>query len=173
MRKIDCAHSRSVKTLPWPWFREGGGCIEAKIEKFWNFSLKIIFLGGNFMRGIDCAHFRSVKMLPWPWFKEISTCWISFQYTLLFPWIRVKEAFSRFGNARNRFFAWFYPYIGQKSRKNFFGEWPPNGPPFKEPVYFREVDFMRKSVKLWTFFAFTPPTVDQSVQKVPASKILL
>ena len=22
MRKIDCAHSRSVKMLPWPWFRE-------------------------------------------------------------------------------------------------------------------------------------------------------
>jgi len=29
----------------------------------------------------------------------------SLQYTLLFPWIRVKEAFSSFGNARNRFFA--------------------------------------------------------------------
>jgi hypothetical protein len=26
-----------------------------------------------------------------------------------FPWIRVKEAFSCFGNARNRFFAWNYP----------------------------------------------------------------
>ena len=33
MRGIDCAHSRIVKMLPWPWFREVGGCIEAKIEK--------------------------------------------------------------------------------------------------------------------------------------------
>ena len=45
MREIDCAHSRSVKMLPWPWFREIDVCIEAKIEKFWNFSLKILFLG--------------------------------------------------------------------------------------------------------------------------------
>ena len=34
MREIDFAHSRSVKMLPWPWFREWGGCIEAKIKHF-------------------------------------------------------------------------------------------------------------------------------------------
>ena len=34
MRGIDCAHSRIVKMLPWPWFREWGGCIEAKIKHF-------------------------------------------------------------------------------------------------------------------------------------------
>jgi hypothetical protein len=45
MRKIDCAHSWSVKMLPWSWFREIDVCIEAKIGKFSNFSLKIIFLG--------------------------------------------------------------------------------------------------------------------------------
>ena len=31
MRRTDCAHSRSVKTLPWPWFRVE---IEAKMKKF-------------------------------------------------------------------------------------------------------------------------------------------
>ena len=30
MRGIDCAHSRTVKTLPWPWFREGIGVLKRK-----------------------------------------------------------------------------------------------------------------------------------------------
>ena len=60
MRKIDCAHSRSVKMLPWPWFREIDVCIEAKIEKFWNFSLKIIFLGV-----ISCG--ESIARIPKVW----------------------------------------------------------------------------------------------------------
>ena len=30
MREIDCAHSRTVKTLPWPWFREGIGVLKRK-----------------------------------------------------------------------------------------------------------------------------------------------
>ena len=34
MRKIDCAHSRSVKTLPWPWFREGIGVLKRKSNIF-------------------------------------------------------------------------------------------------------------------------------------------
>jgi hypothetical protein len=32
MRWIDCAHSRSMKMLLWPWFREIRVCIEAKIQ---------------------------------------------------------------------------------------------------------------------------------------------
>jgi hypothetical protein len=67
------------------------------------------------MRKIDCAHSISLTMLPWPSFREIRLCieakiehvLISLQYILLFPWIR--EAFSSFGNARNRFLAWNYP----------------------------------------------------------------
>ena len=59
-RKIDCAHSRSVKMLPWPWFREIDVCIEAKFEKFWNFSLKIIFLGV-----ISCG--ESIAHIPEAW----------------------------------------------------------------------------------------------------------
>ena len=52
---------------------------------------------------------------------KIQKCLIFASIHRFLPWIRVKEAFSRFGNARNRFFAWFYPYIGQKSRgKNVF-----------------------------------------------------
>ena len=34
MWKIDCAHSRSLKMLPWPWFREIRVCIEEKIFRF-------------------------------------------------------------------------------------------------------------------------------------------
>jgi hypothetical protein len=34
MREINSAHSRSMKTLPWPWFRKWEGCIEAKIKHF-------------------------------------------------------------------------------------------------------------------------------------------
>jgi len=106
--------------LPWPWFREINVCIEEKIEKFWNFSLKIIFLGV-----ISCG--ESIARIPEAW-KGFSVpdsgklvhVGFSLQYTHLFPWIRVKEAFSRFGNARNRFFAWFYPYIGCFGKKNFF-----------------------------------------------------
>ena len=33
---IDCAHPRTVKTLPWPWFREGIGVL--KRNQFWFFS---------------------------------------------------------------------------------------------------------------------------------------
>ena len=51
----------------------------------------------------------------------------SLQYTHHLPWIRVKEAFSRFGNARNRFFAWFYPYLFWQ--KNFSENDPQMGPP--------------------------------------------
>ena len=32
MWKIDCAHSRILKMLPWLWFREIRVCIEAKIQ---------------------------------------------------------------------------------------------------------------------------------------------
>ena len=60
MREIDCAHYRSVKMLPWPWFREIDVCIEAKIENFWNFSLKIIFLGV-----ISCG--ESIARISEPW----------------------------------------------------------------------------------------------------------
>jgi len=33
---IDCAHSRSLKTLPWPWFREIRVCIEAMTNFCYN-----------------------------------------------------------------------------------------------------------------------------------------
>ena len=41
---------------------------------------------------------------------------------------KVKQAFSRFGSARNRFLAWFYSYIGHIEKK-IFGEWPQMVPP--------------------------------------------
>ena len=43
----------------------------------------------------------------WFWGRNFKIFRFSLQYTHLFPWIRVKEAFSLFGNAWNRFFAWF------------------------------------------------------------------
>ena len=49
MRGIDCAHSRSMKTLPWPWFRKWIRCIEAKTEKNFYFRPE--------SKKIDCAHF--------------------------------------------------------------------------------------------------------------------
>ena len=69
MRKLDCEHSRSVKMLPRPWFRKIDVCIEAKIKKFWNFSLKIIFLGI-----ISCGESIARILEAWKCFREISTC---------------------------------------------------------------------------------------------------
>ena len=80
---------------------------------------------GNFMRGIDCAHSRTLKTLPWPWFRgkmafeeksvffrisqQLRKKIIFASKTQFFSWIRVREAFSCFGNARNRFLAWKNP----------------------------------------------------------------
>jgi hypothetical protein len=67
-----------------------------------------------------------MKLPPelWFWGRNFKIFLFSLQYKHLFPWIRVKEAFSRFGNARNRFFAWFYPYIVYLAKK-FFSEISP------------------------------------------------
>ena len=49
-REIDCAHFRSVKTLPWPWFREGIGVLKRNLT-FSDFYEKTVnsyvFLGGE------------------------------------------------------------------------------------------------------------------------------
>ena len=115
MQKIDCAYSRNVKMLPWPWFRKIDICIEAKIEKFWNFQYVLISLNqdqGSIFTLRECAQSILRMKLPpeiWFWGRNFKIFRFSLQYTHLFSWIKVKEAFSRFGNARNRFFAWFYP----------------------------------------------------------------
>ena len=76
-REIDWAHSRTVKTLPWPWFREEIDVLKRKSNVFGFLWENRRFLG--FSRwGIDCA-----------------------QPT--FPWIKVRKAFSHVKNARNRF----------------------------------------------------------------------
>ena len=74
MRRIDCAHSRTLKTLHWPWFREGIGALKRKSNIFGFLWENHRFLGFS-RRGIVCAYSRSVEMLPWPWFREISTGW--------------------------------------------------------------------------------------------------
>ena len=112
MRGIDCAHSQKLKTLPWSWFRGKIGFLKRKSNIFgflWENRRFLCFS----RRGIDCTHSRTLKTLPWPWFREeigvlkrkSENVWFSLQYTQPIPWIRVKEAFSRFENARNRFLA--------------------------------------------------------------------
>jgi hypothetical protein len=70
MRGIDCAHSRTLKMLPWPWFREGIGVLKRKSNIFGFLWENRRFLGFSRWE-IDCAHSRSMKTLLWPWFREI------------------------------------------------------------------------------------------------------
>ena len=61
-RGIDCTHSRTLKTLPWPWFRKGIGVLKRKSNIFGFLWENRRFLGFS-RRGIDCAHSRTVKTL--------------------------------------------------------------------------------------------------------------
>ena len=89
-REIDSAHSRSMKTLPWPWFREWAGVLKRKSNIFGFLWENRRFLGFS-RRGIDCAHSRNMKTLPWLWFKEgigvlkrkFEDVWFSLQYKTL------------------------------------------------------------------------------------------
>jgi hypothetical protein len=69
IRGFDCAHSRTLKMLPWPWFREWIGVLKRKSNISGFLWENRRFLGFS-RRGIDCAHCQIVKMLPWPWFKN-------------------------------------------------------------------------------------------------------
>jgi hypothetical protein len=85
-----------------------------------------------------------MKLLPeiWFWGRNFKFFRFSLQYTHLFPWIRVKEAFSSFENALNRFFAWFYPYIGCFGKTNFSTENDLlSTPPFKPDAFWRPYAF--------------------------------
>jgi hypothetical protein len=84
MRKIDCVHSRIVKMLVWPWFREIDVCIEAKIENFWNFPLKIIFLGIISCEKSIVRILEAWKRFPDPDSGKLVHVEFSLQYTLLF-----------------------------------------------------------------------------------------
>jgi hypothetical protein len=66
IRGINCAHSRTLKMLPWSWFREGLCLTNQKWTKFRIFAEKPTFQGFSW-QGIDCAHYQSMKMLAWPW----------------------------------------------------------------------------------------------------------
>jgi hypothetical protein len=69
MREIDCAHSRTLKTLPLPWFRKGIGVLKRKSNIFGFLWENCRFLDFS-RREIDCTHSRTVKTPPWPWFRE-------------------------------------------------------------------------------------------------------
>ena len=133
MRKIDCAHSWSMKMLPWSWFREN--------IDFSTFFILVLGLKRRF--SINKPRWYSNQAAAY--WSQRSRIRIPLGYkffcvkiekfgrkNLYFPWIRVKEAFSRFGNARNRFFAWFYPYIGCFGKK-IFG---PRMTYYLHPLYF-------------------------------------
>ena len=76
MRRIDCAHSRILKMLPWPWFREGIGVLKRKSNIFRFLWENRRFLGFS-RRRIYCTHSQSLKMLPWSWFREMSVLYWS------------------------------------------------------------------------------------------------
>ena len=67
------AHFRTLKTLPWPWFREGISVLKRKSNIFGFLWENRRFLGFS-RQGIDCAHSRSVKTFPWPSFRKGSGC---------------------------------------------------------------------------------------------------
>ena len=105
MRRIDCAHSRSLERLLWPWFRGISTC--------WIFALihTLIFLNQGqesvFKLRERAQSILRMKLPPeiWFWERNFKIFRLSLQYTHLFPWIRTKKAFLRFSNARNPFFA--------------------------------------------------------------------
>jgi hypothetical protein len=66
-RGIDCAHSRSVKMLPWSWFREISTGWAKKVDfcDFWD--PKIYFSKGNFMfLGVVLCG-ESIARISEPW----------------------------------------------------------------------------------------------------------
>ena len=78
-RGIDCAHSRSMKTLSWPWFREEIVVLKRKSNVFGFLWENRRFLG--FSRwGTDCAHSRTIKTLPWPDSGKGSLFWSENQF---------------------------------------------------------------------------------------------
>jgi hypothetical protein len=109
MRRIDCSHSRILKMLPWSWFREYVYWSENR--KSWSGKHS----QASRMRAIDSLHKITLRKIILG--QETQNFRFSLQYIHLFPWIRIKEAFSRFRNASNRFFAWNY-----SQKYNFEGE---------------------------------------------------
>ena len=71
-REIDWAHSRTVKTLPWPWFREEIGVLKRKsiyLSKY--ASLSWIMVKEAFLR------FGNAPKFPL-WIKRCRSLWINF-----------------------------------------------------------------------------------------------
>ena len=74
------------------------------------------------MRWIDFSHKITLRTMI---LEEKPKIFIfALQYKHSFPWIRVREAFSSVGNARNRFSAWSYPqkydFEGEISKFSIF-----------------------------------------------------
>jgi hypothetical protein len=97
-REIDCAHSRSIKTLPWPWFREWSW-YTGKKRKFSIFASihQLHFLNqgrDNFFMLRKCAQSIPRIKLPLDAFRaKIEFVWFSRQYTESIPWTRVRKCF--------------------------------------------------------------------------------
>jgi len=61
VRGIDCAHSRSVKTLSWP---DSGKTVYLLKQKCKTSNFRRKTSWGFYRRRIDCAHFRGIKNFP-------------------------------------------------------------------------------------------------------------
>ena len=76
MRGIDCAHSRSLKMLPRPWFSVIRVCIEAKIEHV----LISEYWSGKHFQSSKCAQSILRKKLRWFWGRKPKIFRLSLQY---------------------------------------------------------------------------------------------
>ena len=125
MRGIDCAHSRSVKTLPWSWFRVVCWSENEKNSDFDRIirvprarnRLRVFSKRKNAFLVVNCD-FSKTRTIDFSHRKLLGSR-ISGQNPILFhfrfntlPWIMFKEVFSHFGSARNRFPASNYPCRG-------------------------------------------------------------
>ena len=154
MRGIDCAHFRTLKTLPWPWFREGISVLKRKSNIFGFLWENRQFLGFS-RRRIDCAHSRSMKMLPWPWFREgigvlkrkSIYLRINLYYNYTTGCFKKKPYFSKI-----RLYDKIFGFLGVKSCEKSIARIAENWKCFLDPDSGKWVCFIE--AKIWKFWIF-------------------
>jgi hypothetical protein len=93
MRGIDCAHSQTLKTLPWPWFREGIDVLKRKSNIFGFLWENRQFLGFS-RREIDARTLKPCKRFLDPDSGKESVYWSENLKVRCFdflPWIRFRS----------------------------------------------------------------------------------
>ena len=79
IRRIDCAHSWSLKMLPWPWFREKMRKMIIFVSKTLVFSESRKHLQASGMRAFDSPHritligsfYRKFRKIIWFWLRSM------------------------------------------------------------------------------------------------------